>query len=122
MMASKTGYCSRRWSIDTICAIEMDLIEPEDGIRLCLRVDEVPEQMTRGELREKLVLGYGVRATSASGDYVFVSWASHINDTSMFLAPYAYIDLQHITHARPHGDKGCPWTKIVDDSRGRDEP
>ena len=91
-MASKTGWWPKGWQVDIREGTTKLYFGNAHGKRhrVCVRVDECPETMTRAELNKKK--GWEVKATT-------------VQVTGQ--------EPQTRTHARPHPE--AEWSEIVED-------
>ncbi len=116
MGESKTGWTGRR-EVAMLCQDDLHPVKSgESDKRLCFRWDELPEQMMRAELREKIEWGWEMLSPSGhravimrmldNGQVTFV----HLNQCTA-----RHCNLDEVTRARPPAAIGTDtWIRIVD--------
>lgn len=119
MATSKTGWtCEPNGG----CVAQADLCNCPHGLddckektvgparRICVRIDECPETMTRAEAKEKIEAGWEIRFCDGLAQWFVTDTFSAVGDTVQ--CGVHDVELSTITAARPHS--GAEWIKIVD--------
>ncbi len=119
-MSAKTGYVPKDLGDDVKHSYLMKTVtgagrHAPELRRVCIRVDEVPEQMPRRELREKIRRGWEVRLNDQPS---IATCLRLVPDGGWWLADdsggRAWLNsLARVTHARPHDE--CCWIRIEGD-------
>ncbi len=118
MGTSKTGWtiAEDEGYVNQFCLTEKKRTT-EFSRRVCVRVDECPETMTRGEAQEKIKRGWEVSDAvddddikSRTAGLIVVEIGQQGPETEI---EGTFMPWDNVAYARPHNE--APWIEIVED-------